>query len=142
MPEIIESPIEFVANHIKTYVATNGEDGHMWQGVPCLLLTTTGRKSGDLRRCALIYGTDGNDLIVVASRGGDASHPLWYKNMLENAEVTVQVKADIYQAVASTVPEGELRESLWNQMATLWPDYNAYAEKTERRIPLVRLTRV
>ena len=142
MPEIIESPIEFVANHIKTYVATNGEDGHMWQGVPCLLLTTTGRKSGDLRRCALIYGTDGNDLIVVASRGGDANHPLWYKNMLENAEVTVQVKADIYQAVASTVPEGELRESLWNQMATLWPDYNAYAEKTERRIPLVRLTRV
>ena len=142
MPEIIESPIEFVANHIKTYVATNGEDGHMWQGVPCLLLTTTGRKSGDLRRCALIYGTDGNDLIVVASRGGDANHPLWYKNMLENAEVTVQVKADIYQAVASTVPEGELRESLWNQMATLWPDYTAYAEKTERRIPLVRLTRV
>lgn len=142
MPEIIESPIEFVANHIKTYVATNGEDGHMWQGVPCLLLTTTGRKSGDLRRCALIYGTDGADLIVVASRGGDANHPLWYKNMLENAEVTVQVKADIYQAVASTVPEGELRESLWNQMATLWPDYNAYAEKTERRIPLVRLTRV
>lgn len=141
MPEIIESPIEFVANHIKTYVATNGEDGHMWQGVPCLLLTTTGRKSGDLRRCALIYGTDGNDLIVVASRGGDANHPLWYKNMLENAEVTVQVKADIYQAIASTVPEGETRESLWNQMATLWPDYNAYAEKTERRIPLVRLTR-
>lgn len=142
MPEIIESPIEFVANHIKTYVATNGEDGHMWQGVPCLLLTTTGRKSGDLRRCALIYGTDGNDLIVVASRGGDANHPLWYKNMLENAEVTVQVKADVFQAVASTVPEGEVRESLWNQMAALWPDYNAYAEKTERRIPLVRLTRV
>jgi len=69
MLEIHESPIEFVANHIKIYVATNGEDGHMWQGVPCLLLTTKGRKSGNLRRCALIYGRDGDDYIVVASRG-------------------------------------------------------------------------
>ena len=92
MSEILESPIEFVANHIKTYVATNGEDGHMWQGVPCLLLTTTGRKSGSQRRCALIYGMDGTDYIVVASRGGDANHPLWYKNMLDAPTVTLQVK--------------------------------------------------
>jgi deazaflavin-dependent oxidoreductase (nitroreductase family) len=142
MSEILESPIEFVANHIKTYVATNGEDGHMWQGVPCLLLTTTGRKSGSQRRCALIYGIDGNDYIVVASRGGDANHPLWYKNMLDEPTATLQVKADVFQATASTIAEGADRDRLWNAMAAIWPDYNTYAEKTDRRIPLVRLTRI
>ena len=142
MSEILESPIEFVANHIKTYVATNGEDGHMGQGVPCLLLTTTGRKSGAQRRCALIYGMDGNDYIVVASRGGDANHPLWYKNMLDTPQVTLQVKGDVFQATASTISEGADRDRLWNAMAAIWPDYNTYAEKTERRIPLVRLTRI
>ena len=142
MSEILESPIEFVANHIKTYVATNGEDGHIWQGVPCLLLTTTGRKSGAQRRCALIYGMDGNDYIVVASRGGDANHPLWYKNMLNTPQVTLQVKGDEFQATASTIAEGANRDRLWNAMAAIWPDYNTYAEKTERRIPLVRLTRI
>lgn len=142
MSEILESPIEFVANHIKTYVATDGEDGHIWQGVPCLLLTTTGRKSGSQRRCALIYGTDGNDYIVVASRGGDANHPLWYKNMLDEPVVTLQVKGDVFQATASTVAEGTDRDRLWNAMAAIWPDYNTYAEKTDRRIPLVRLARI
>ena len=142
MSEILESPIEFVANHIKTYVATNGEDGHIWQGVPCLLLTTTGRKSGAQRRCALIYGMDGNDYIVAASRGGDANHPLWYKNMLNTPQVTLQVKGDVFQATASTIAEGANRDRLWNAMAAIWPDYNTYAEKTERRIPLVRLTRI
>ena len=142
MSEILESPIEFVANHIKTYVATNGEDGHIWQGVPCLLLTTTGRKSGAQRRCALIYGMDGNDYIVVASRGGDANHPLWYKNMLNTPQVTLQVKGDVLQATASTIAEGANRDRLWNAMAGIWPHYNPYAEKTERRIPLVRLTRI
>ena len=114
----------------------------MWQGVPCLLLTTTGRKSGAQRRCALIYGTDGNDYIVVASRGGDANHPLWYKNMLDTPQVTLQVKGDVFQATASTIAEGADRDRLWNAMAAIWPDYNTYAEKTERRIPLVRLTRI
>lgn len=142
MSEILESPIEFVANHIKTYVATNGEDGHMWQGVPCLLLTTKGRKSGSQRRCALIYGMDGTDYIVVASRGGDANHPLWYKNMLDAPTVTLQVKGDVFQATASTVAEGVDRDRLWNAMAAIWPDYNTYAEKTDRRIPLVRLARI
>ena len=142
MSEILESPIEFVANHIKTYVATNGEDGHMWQGVPCVLLTTTVRKSGAQRRCALIYGMDGNDYVVVASRGGDANHPLWYKNMLDAPQVTLQVKGDVFQATASTIAEGADRDRLWNAMAAIWPDYNTYAEKTERRIPLVRLTRI
>jgi deazaflavin-dependent oxidoreductase (nitroreductase family) len=85
---------------------------------------------------------DGNDYIVVASRGGDANHPLWYKNMLDEPTVTLQVKGDVFQATASTIAEGADRDKLWNAMAAIWPDYNTYAEKTERRIPLVRLTRI
>jgi len=67
---------------------------------------------------------------------------LWYKNMLDEPTVTLQVKADVFQATASTIAEGADRDRLWNAMAAIWPDYNAYAEKTDRRIPLVRLARI
>ncbi len=111
---ILDSPTSWVADHIKQYVDTNGVEGHIWRGVPCLLLTATGRKSGALRRLALIYGKDGNDCIIVASRGGDANHPLWYLNLVDNPAVTVQVAADVYEATASVVPEGAERDRLWN----------------------------
>jgi hypothetical protein len=71
-PTIIDSPSDWVADHIRQYVETNGEEGHIWRGVPTLLLTVTGRKSGALRRTALIYGRIGNDYVIVASKGG---HP-------------------------------------------------------------------
>jgi len=138
---ILDSPTSWVADHIKQYVDTNGAEGHIWRGVPCLLLTATGRKSGALRRLALIYGKDGDDCIIVASRGGDANHPLWYLNLVDNPAVTVQVAADVYEATASVVPDGAERDRLWNMMAKIWPDYDNYQAKTQRRIPIVRLTR-
>ena len=74
-PEVVDSPTEWVADHIKRYVDTDGAEGHEWRGVPTLLLTTKGRKSGLLRRSALIYGRDGDSLLLVASvgRGPEAS---------------------------------------------------------------------
>ena len=141
-PPIIDSPTEWVADHITRYVETNGEDGHMWRGVPTLLLTTTGRKSGALRRTALIYGTLGNDYLLVASKGGFPTHPLWYTNLEADAVVTLQVGADVFQARASTMPEGAEREAGWKVMATIWPAFDEYQTKTERRIPLVRLMRL
>ena len=112
---IIDSPTEWVADHITRYVETNGEDGHMWRGVPTLLLTTTGRKSGALRRTALIYGTLGSDYLLVASKGGFPTHPLWYTNLEADAVVTLQVGADVFQARASTMPEGAERDAACNR---------------------------
>lgn len=141
MSEIIDSPSGWVADHIRRYVETNGDDGHFWNGVPCLLLTTVGRKSGARRRTALIYGRDGDDYVIVASKGGHPHHPLWFKNLVANPVVGLQVGAEVFEALASTYDEGAARESAWTTMTGLWPAFDEYQAKAGRRIPLVRLTR-
>lgn len=139
--EIIDSSLNWVADHIKRYVASDGEDGHDWNGTQILLITTTGRKSGNLRRSALIYGRDGDDFVIVASRGGDPNHPLWFLNLVEDKNVTVHVKADVFPAIATTIDNEEDYARLWNVMLKHWPAYAEYQEKTSRKIPLVRLRR-
>ena len=84
-----------MADHLESYLATNGADGHIWRGLPTLLLTTTGRRSNEERVLPLIYGRDGNRFVVVASRGGAPDHPGWYKNLVQHPEVRVQVRATV-----------------------------------------------
>jgi deazaflavin-dependent oxidoreductase (nitroreductase family) len=136
--EVVDSPTGWVADHIRSYAESDGEQGHEWRGVPTLLLTVLGRKSGVWRRTALIYGRDGEDYVVVASKGGAPDHPLWFLNLLDNPEVGVQVGAEKLTARAR-VAEGEERTRLWDAMVQIWPDYNAYQAKTERQIPIVVL---
>src|SRR5688500_13387647 len=100
--EPIDSPTGWVKEHIDLYVATNGEEGHNWHGVTTLLLTVRGRRSGKPHRTALIYGKDGDNHIIVASKGGAPEHPEWYRNLSANPEVEVQVKADRFVARART----------------------------------------
>ena len=138
---IIDSPIAWVSDHIKAYVDSNGEQGHDWNGTQVLLLTTKGRKSGDMRRCALIYGNDGDDFVIVASRGGDPRHPLWYLNLVADENVTLQIRSEVFPAVASEVTDPAEYERLWQLMLTHWPSYAEYQQKTTRKIPLVRLSR-
>ena len=111
----------------------------MWRGFPTVVLTTTGRKSGDLRRNALIYGKDGDDFILIASYGGRPTHPLWYLNLVADPSVTIQERADVVHGTAETVPEGDERQRLWDQMVSIFPPYAEYQAKTERRIPVVRV---
>lgn len=137
--QIHDSPTDWVARHINRYVESDGENGHIWQGAPTLLITTTGRKSGERRRTALIYGGDGDNYVVVASRGGHAKHPAWYLNLVDNPQVEVQVGADIFQARAHTATPEE-KERLWPVMTSIWPAYDDYQAKTDREIPVVILT--
>ncbi len=136
----IDSPTGWVKEHIARYVATDGKDGHIWRGVTTLLLTTTGRRSGKQRRTALIYGRDGDNYIVVASKGGAANHPEWYRNLAANPEVEVQVLGDRFHARGRTATEEE-RPALWELMTEIWPAYNDYQKKTDRIIPVVILER-
>ncbi|TDQ50238.1 nitroreductase family deazaflavin-dependent oxidoreductase [Actinorugispora endophytica] len=130
------------AEHVKRYVETDGEEGHIWQpGVPTLILTTVGRKSGKEHSTPLIYVEDGPDYAVVASKGGAESHPLWYLNLTANPEVKVQVRADRFTARARTADEEE-RARLWPRLALVWPEYDSYQAKTDRVIPIVVLERV
>jgi deazaflavin-dependent oxidoreductase (nitroreductase family) len=140
MAEVFDSPTGWVNQHIQEYIETDGEKGHNWQGTTTLLLTTQGRKSGKWRRTALIYGNDGDDYVVVASRGGHDDHPAWYLNLESNPEVRVQVGADKFTAQARTAtPEEKAR--LWPIMLEKWPAYDDYQQKTDRDIPVVILKR-
>jgi deazaflavin-dependent oxidoreductase (nitroreductase family) len=125
---------------VRQYVETNGEVGHMWNGVPCLILWTTGRTSGEQRAHPLIYGARGDDVVVVASKGGAPEHPGWYLNLAANPDVEVQVGADRYTGRARTA-EGDERAELWGLMAGIWPDYDDYQTKTDRKIPVVVIER-
>ncbi len=126
--------------HARRYVESGGKDGHIWEGVTTLLLTTTGRRSGQARTTPLIYGRDGDRYVVVASRGGAPQHPAWYENLAARAEVTVQVMADRFKARARTASAAE-RPALWKTMAAIWPPYDEYQAKTSRTIPVVILER-
>ena len=143
MALINETPIDpaegWVADHVRQYVASGGTEGHHWQpGVPTLLLTTRGKKSGTARRTALIYGEHDGEYIVMASYGGAPAHPDWYVNLAANPEVVIQVGPDVRPATARTATAAE-REQLWTVMASIWPDYDKYATKTTREIPLVAI---
>jgi deazaflavin-dependent oxidoreductase (nitroreductase family) len=131
----------FGEEHVKRYEETDGAEGHEWErGTKTLILTTTGRRSGEERKMALIYGQHGDDYLVVASKGGAAQHPSWYLNLVENPEVKVQVLADKFNARARTATAEEKPE-LWRTMAAEWPPYDEYQQKTEREIPVVVLER-
>lgn len=138
--EPVDSATGWVAEHVRRYVATDGQDGHMWRGVPTLILTTIGRRSGTPRRLALIYGHDGDRYSIVASKGGANVHPEWYLNLLDHPEVKVQVLADKFYAKARTATPEE-HTALWPTMAAIWPAYNDYQKKTDRQIPIVLLER-
>jgi deazaflavin-dependent oxidoreductase (nitroreductase family) len=128
--------------HVDRYRETGGEVGHIWkEGSTVLLLTTTGRKSGEPRTKPLIYAADGDRYVIVASRGGAPKHPSWYLNLQKTPEVEVQVKDEVFHARARTA-EGAERERLWTKVNEVWPHYAEYATRTDREIPVVVLERV
>ena len=136
---------DWVKEHIEEY-RRDPEKGHMWDStvvggpgeVPCLLLTTTGRKSGKSRVTPLIYREVDDIYVIIASKGGAPDHPAWYLNLDENSEVEIQVASKEMRARAETV-EGEKRERLWEALVEVWPAYADYQKKTERKIPVVAL---
>lgn len=125
-----------MAQHIRDYVESDGERGHLDRGVPALLLTTRGRRTGELRRTALFYGRDGDRYLLVASNGGSATHPAWYLNLQADPEVTVQVGAERLAARARTATADE-KPRLWRIMADRFPKYDEYEAGTPRDIPVV-----
>ena len=132
----------FGPEHVERYIETDGEEGHIWrEGSTVLLLTTTGRKTGTQSTTPLIYGLDGDNPVIVASKGGAPEHPGWYRNLTKTPEVEVQIKGDRFRARARDA-QGEERDRLWSLMNEIWPHYAEYQTKTERQIPVVVLERL
>ncbi|MEW2547638.1 nitroreductase family deazaflavin-dependent oxidoreductase [Streptomyces sp. NPDC047002] len=138
--DVVVSPSDWVADQAKEYAESGGTRGTDMNGSPCLLLDYKGRKSGVWRRTVLIYGLDGDDPLIVASKGGADEHPLWYLNLRANPEVRVQVGPERFEATAETLtPEEKAR--VWPHLLDVYPPYADYQAKTARDIPVVRLRR-
>ncbi len=126
-------------SHIKAYRDTDGEVGYLWNGVPTLLLTTKGRRTGEPRTSALIFARDGDDYLVVASMGGAPRHPQWYLNLTADPQAEIQVRAERIPVVTRTA-SAEEKPRLWRIVTALWPNYDVYQSRTEREIPVVVLS--
>jgi len=144
MPENLP---QWMKDHVDRYLKSGGKDGHMYTAnfpnmpsrtVPSLLLVTKGRKTGKKHLFPLFYGETGKGYFIVASKGGAPDHPGWYKNILANPEVELQVGTKTLKAKAHTV-SGSERAKLWDNAITWWPPYVDYQKKTDREIPVVVL---
>ncbi len=125
-------------SHVAAYRETNGERGGVWNGATAVLVTTKGRKSGEKRTIAIIGKQVGENFVIIASKGGSPTHPLWYLNIQADPHVEFQYLADKWEGVARTAKSPE-REELWAQACTQWPAFNDYQARTERKIPVVVL---
>ena len=137
---------DWIREHIELYM-TDPEAAHMWDSsalggpgiLPTLLLTTTGRKSGEPKPLPLIYKKVGDDYVVIASKGGAPAHPVWYLNLKAEPDCEIKV-GTLDVAVTARDAEGEERADLWRQLAEIYPPYDDYqARAGDRRIPVVVL---
>lgn len=137
---------EFLRDHIRRYLETDGADGHLWDStvaggpgpVPTLLLTTRGRKTGKPRTLPMIYDRTATGFAVIASKAGAPTHPAWYLNLVAEPVVDVQVADRKFRARARTA-DGAERDAIWRRMAAIYPPYVDYQARTERVIPVVVL---
>jgi deazaflavin-dependent oxidoreductase (nitroreductase family) len=125
--------------HKELYRRTAGRIGGKAGNIQILILTTTGRKTGQPRTTMLNYGVDGDRLVLVASFGGDDRHPQWYRNLGANPEVSVQIGTETRRMRAATATPEE-RPRLWSLMTARYSGYDGYQQKTEREIPVVVLS--
>jgi deazaflavin-dependent oxidoreductase (nitroreductase family) len=128
----------FGEEHTRIYRETGGKEGHDWEGTQTLILTTTGRKSGEPRDAPLIYGRSGEDYLIVASKGGAPQPPGWLVNLEANPDAEIQVHADRIK-VHARIATPEEKPSLWKVMTQEWPQYDDYQTKTDREIAVVVL---
>jgi len=129
----------FGDEHVRQYEATGGKTGHDWNGTSCLILHTRGRKSGQTRKFPLIYGRDGDDYVLIASKGGAPKNPGWYDNLVAQPNAEIQVRDKVIPVTARTGTAAD-KKRVWPIMTKQWPGYDDYQKGTKRDIPVVLLT--
>jgi len=132
---------QFNLKVIDEFRANGGKVGKPFEGMPMVLLTVTGAKSGKTYTTPLVYSKDGNRFVIIASMAGAPNNPDWYHNIKANPTVTLEIGTERFQAKA-TVTSGEERERLFNAQAAIMPVFNDYRKKTTRQIPVFALERV
>ena len=132
---------DFNENVINEFRANGGKVGGQFEGARMMLLTTTGAKSGQARTKPVVYTTDGDRFVIIASKAGAPTNPDWFHNLVANPEVILEVGDERFPARA-TVVSGEERRRLYDAQAALMPGFADYAQKTTREIPVVVLDRL
>ena len=129
--------------NVALYRATGGRLGGKWRvgsafpwGIPVCLVTTIGRKTGQPRTAPLLFLEDGDKVVLVASQGGLPKHPLWFRNIQANPEVTVQIRSRVRKMRARVATEQE-RADYWPKLVAMYPDFDNYQSWTDRVIPVV-----
>ena len=133
------SPMDYNAEIIDAFRAGQGRVGGVWEGTPLLLLHHTGAKSGRHRVTPLGYLRDGGRYVAIASNGGAPRHPAWYRNVMADPNVTIEVGTDTVEVVASEAT-GDERERLFRAQAARFPQLAEYERKADRVIPVIVLT--
>ena len=137
----MDDRLSFNQGVIEEFRANDGICSGPFEGMPMILVTMTGAKSGRTLTSPLVYSMDGDDAVVIASMGGAPTHPNWYHNLVANPTVTVEIGTETYDATA-VLTEGEERQRLYDQQAETMPFFAEYAEKAApREIPVFRLVR-
>lgn len=140
-PTYMPGADDYANRQVAAYEASAGAEESTLRGVPTVVLTTVGRKTGTIRKTPLMRVTDGQRYAVVASKGGAPEHPVWYLNILADPDVTLQDKA-VKRRYRAHVAAGAERARWWDIAVSVWPDYRVYQTKTDREIPVVVLVPV
>ena len=138
MNEYIPSPRQWVADQVDLYEKSGGTKGLTLRdtGLPCIIITHIGWKTGAIRKTPVMTVQDGNNYVLIASTGGAPKNPLWYYNLKENPLVEIRDKTEVYNMKVREVHEDPERARLWNLAVSAYPPYKDYQEKTNRIIPV------
>ena len=138
MSEYIPSPRGWVAEQVELYEGSGGTEGLTFRdtGLPVIIVTHRGRKTGAIRKTPLMRVVDGNNYILVASQGGAPKNPLWYHNLKANPNVEIRDRSNVYKMRVREVTDSAERERLWKIAVAAYPPYRDYQEKTDRVIPI------
>lgn len=138
MSKYIPSPRQWVAEQVELYEGSGGSAGLTLRdtGLPVIIVTNRGWKTGAIRKTPLMRVADGNNYILVASQGGAPTHPKWYHNLKADPNVEIRDKTKVYAMRVREVVDSVERERLWNIAVKAYPPYQEYQNKTERIIPI------
>ena len=138
MAEYIPSTREWVRDQVELYEGSGGKEGLTLRdtGMPCIIVTNIGNKTGAIRKTPLMRAVDGNNYILVASQGGAPKHPVWYYNLKAAPNVEIRDETEVFSLRAREVPEGSERQRLWDIAVAAYPPYQEYQDKTDRLIPV------
>jgi len=136
--EYIPSPRQWVADQVELYEESGGTEGLTFRdtGLPVIIVTHRGKKTGAIRKTPLMRVVDGNNYILVASQGGRPKHPLWYHNLKANPNVEIRDKREVFAMRVREVVDPVERERLWDIAVEAYPPYQEYQDKTDRVIPI------